>query len=365
MRRFFALSAFLLLALSFAAAQAAPDWYLGKVIKDIRFEGTVVVADADLDPIVKEFRGKVFTEELWLALLARMYGLDYFAEISPEAVPADASYSAVIVVFRLKESPSVAAVRIEGNSGLRSSEILDVLSTKSRTIFNASRLRLDEIAIRQLYQQKGFPDATVSARADARPDGNFEVVFAVQEGSRNVVDAILFEGAESLSASSLKGEMSLKEKALFQSGQFSETKLEESRQAVELYYKKRGFIDAAVTDVRRDVALSESGVRLLTLTFVVEEGRKYLYGGMDFQGNEVFTTETLAALVRQKPGAVLNYERLMQDQSRVADLYFDNGYIYNGFDLAESRDEERGTIAFRIIAPMLAKSALSSARHSP
>lgn len=349
MRRLIALSAFLLLTLSLAAAQPAPDWYLGKIIKDIRFEGTVVVSDKDLDPVVKEFRGKVFTEELWLALLAKMYSLEYFSEISPEALPSDAAYSAVIVLFRLKENPAVNSVVIEGNSGLRSSEIFDALSIKSKTIFNKTRLRLDEIAIRQLYLNKGYPEAMVSSRADVRPDGNIDVVYTVSEGSQNLVDAIRFEGAAAMSASSLKGEMSLKEKALFQSGQFSEVKLEESRQSIELYYKKRGYIDAKVTDVRRDVETTDKGVRKLTLTFVIQEGRKYLYDGMSFEGNSIFPTETLAPLVRQKPGAVLNYERLMQDQTRVADLYFDNGYIYNSFDLAESRDEERGAIAFRIL----------------
>jgi len=330
-----------------AFAQSAPDWYVGKTIKDIRFEGLVVVPSKDLDPVIKEFKGKVFADELWMNLLARVYELDFFDVVEPEALPSDAASSAVIILFKVKEKPAIASVFVSGNSGIRTQEILDSLTVKENTIFNESRMRLDEIALRRLYQSKGFPDVKIVASKDIRPDGAVAVTFAVEEGIQNIVEKLLFEGVESVSASTLKGELTLKEKGLFQAGQFNESQLEESRQAVELYYKNRGYIDARVVDVRRESVPSEKGGSTrLTLTFVVEEGRRYLFGGLGFSGNVIYPVEQLTALVRHQVGAVLNFERLMQDQSRVADLYFENGYIFNGFKLLDARDEETGTISY-------------------
>ena len=348
MKRFIASLALLALG-AVAFAQAEPDWYVGKTIKDIRFDGLVVVPMKDLEPIVKEFKGKPFDDQLWTNLLARVYETDFFDEVAPEAVPSDQASTAVIILFKVKEKPAVSSVAVVGNSGVRTQEILDALSVKERTIFNPSRMRLDEISLRRLYQDKGFPEIKVTAASSTLADGGVAVTFTVDEGVQNIVEAIRFEGIEAVSESSLKGEITLKEKGLFQSGQFSEGKLDESRRAIEAFYKKRGYVDARVSDVRRESAASEKGAMRLTLTFVVDEGRRYTYGGMDFSGNSLYTSEQLGALVRQQPGAVLNYERLLQDQSRAADLYFENGYIFNGFRLAETRDEEVGSIAYTLV----------------
>lgn len=337
----------LVMAGAAAFAQAAPEWYVGKKIKDIRFDGLVVVGSKDVDPVIKEFKGKSFTDELWMSLLTRVYELDLFEVVEPEAVPSDAAQSSVIILFKIKEKPAVGSILVVGNSGIRTQEILDSLTVKESTIFNDSRMRLDEIALRRLFQTKGFPNVKVTAESAPLNDGSIAITFTVVEGIQNLVEKIQFEGVESVSLSTLKGELTIKEKGLFQAGQFNETQLEESRQAVELFYKKRGFIDAAVVDVRRESMESEKdNSSRLTLTFVVKEGLRYLFGGMQFIGNNLYPAEQLGALVKLKAGSVLDYERLVQDQSRVADLYFENGYIFNGFKLIENRDEEAGSIAF-------------------
>lgn len=346
MKRFIALATMSLLALSMAVAQPAEGWFWGKTIRDIRFEGLTVVQRADLDPIVKEFKGQEFSEELYDRVLGRIYGLDFFTEVLPEAVPGDAAYSSLILLFRVVERPAVASVAVRGNRGLRSSELLDAASIKPRTIFNQSRIRLDEIALRQLYQGKGYVDARVSTEQSARADGSVDLVFVVEEGLQHLVERIEFQGASAFSTNALKGEVPLKERGLFQSGQFSEARLAQSITALEAYYKNRGFIDAAVLDVRREWTDDGDRTRRLRLSFVISEGSRYLYGGMSFDGNTLYTNEELAKLVRQRPGVVLNYQRLMEDQGRVADLYYDNGYIFNAFELVPVRDEDAGSISF-------------------
>lgn len=346
MKRFIALATMSLLALSMALAQPAEGWFWGKPIRDIRFEGLTVVQRVDLDPIVKEFKGREFSEELYDGLLGRIYGLDYFTEVMPEAVPGDAAYSSLILLFRVVERPAVASVSVRGNRGLRSSELLDAASIKPRTIFNQSRIRLDEIALRQLYQGKGYVDAVVSTEQVARADGSVDLVFVVEEGLQYLVEKLEFQGAAAFSANALKGELELKERGLFQSGQFSEARLAQSITALEAYYKNRGYMDAAVLDVRREWVDDGDRTRRLSLSFVLSEGARYLYGGMSFDGNALYSAEELAKLVRQRPGQVLNNQRLMEDQGRVADLYYDNGYIFNAFELVPVRDEDAGSVSF-------------------
>ena len=69
--------------------QSDTEWYIGKKIKDIRFDGLVVVTSKDVESVVKEYKNKNFTDELWTALLAKVYEFDFFESIEPEAVPAE------------------------------------------------------------------------------------------------------------------------------------------------------------------------------------------------------------------------------------------------------------------------------------
>lgn len=328
-------------------AQETAEWYSGKTIKNIRFDGLLVVTQKEVDPIIKAYKGKTFSDAVWMEMLAKVYELDLFDEIAPEAVPSDPSYSALIIVFKVKEKASVGSIIISGNSGIRTQEILDAMSTKEKTIFNPSKLRLDEIAIRRLYQEKGYPEATINTEQTTAAGKSMAIKINIDEGPKNIVESIRFEGLASFSEASLKGAIKLKEKGFLQSGQFSESVLEESRKKIEDYYHNRGYIDAKITEVKRESSTrAKDGSTMLALTFVLDEGSRYLYGGLTFSGNTLYSNDDLAKMLRTKTGSIISKERIMQDQERIADLYFENGYIFNGFSLQELRDEEAGSIAF-------------------
>jgi len=342
-----------LLCVSFAAivgAQTTQDWFWGKPIASVQWEGVVHADRRELDSVVKAYIGKPFTEELWMALQARVYELDWFETIEPAAFPGDDARTRVIVKFVVTEKPSLESIKISGNSGIKSPEILDVVKVKAGDIFNASFARIDELAIRRLYIEKGYPDARVSSSsAPGGIDGTVVLTFIVAEGAQVAVKEILFSGNAAVGAQSLKGLLDLKESGLFQSGAFQEALLESDKQKILDYYRSKGYVDAVVADVVRDYRKDEkSGRTYLHLTFVIAEGKAWLFGGVSFEGNKVFGTDKLLPLVRQKEGALLNYRKLLLDKQRVDDLYYESGYIFNSIALSEKRDEERGSIYYTI-----------------
>lgn len=349
MKRFSILAAFLL-ATAISWAQAAPDWYLGKPIRDISFSGIVHVDRGELQGLVRPFVGKDFTNELWIELQAAVYGygLDYFDQINPMAEPGDPEYRSVIVRFTVVEKPWIEAVRVEGNSGLRSSEVLDAAVTKSGDIYREDRARLDEIAIRARYLEKGYPDVRVSSATSPGKTADSVVLrFIVDEGSQVAIGSILFDGNASFSASTLKGLLELKERGLFQAGAFQESKLESDRLKLLQHYRSKGFIDAAVPDVARELVADEaSGRNDLALTFRIVEGRQYRFGGISFEGNRIFDSEKLGSLVRLKSDDILDYPKLLADKGRIDDLYYESGYIFNRVELREERDAERGVVSY-------------------
>ena len=293
MKRWFLVGLLAVVVLMSVQAQADTEWYIGKPIRNIRFEGLQVVTNSDLDAIIREYRDQAFSAELWMQLLTAVYQLDYFTEIAPEAVPGDSQSRSVVILFRVVERPALRAILFDGNRGIRTAELQEVLSIKLDSIFNQGDLRLDEIAIRRLYLEKGYAEVAISSRFEVE-DNRVTVFFDIVEGTKVTLDSIIFEGASAISAQALKGEMVLKERGLFQSGAFNESLLLEDRKRIEFYYKTRGYLDITIVNIRRETVLDErAGAQRLTLYIELSEGQRYLYDGVSFAGNVIFDTPTL------------------------------------------------------------------------
>ncbi|MDR2181288.1 MAG: outer membrane protein assembly factor BamA [Treponema sp.] len=346
---------FLLVFLVFFAAglcfsqELEADWYQGKPIRDIRFEGLKHIRLSELDGVTDSYKGKIFTDELFLDLQGALYGLEYFESITPSAQPIDAAGTAVVILFRVVERPTISRITFVGNSGVKRRDLLDTVSVKVNDVANKMVIRADEQAILKKYEEKGFPDATV--RSETRPDKNdtVEILFFVNEGEKITITNIFFEGNSIYSSSSLKGQLSMKDKGFRKDGAFQDSRLTADREAIVRYYRDRGYLDAEVADVIQDMTKDAKGNNNLSLTYRIYEGGRYNFEGISFEGNDIFTTEQLEELVRSKLGETANASRIEGDLQRVADLYYENGYIFNTIDREEHKNPETGIVAYRII----------------
>jgi outer membrane protein insertion porin family len=338
----------LTVALSGFAFGQEGEWYVGKPIEDVRFEGLENVDPGDLEAIVEPFIGREYSDAVLLDLQRRLYALDFFQVIIPNAIRADDAGSAVILRFDVTERPVVEEIRFVGNGRVRSGDLLDVVLLKPGDMITRSKLRLDEEAVRELYLERGFPDVEVSSRTEpVEGESAEEVVFTITEGEQVTIREIRFSGNSFASESTLRGQMSSKQQSIFNKGAYQESLLDEDRRAIETYYRDRGYIDAEVTDIQTEFVDEEGEDRTyVVLTIYIEEGEQYTYGGMTFEGNSIFSDEQLSDLVRQQPGSILDQSRLEQDFMRVADLYYENGYIFNEIDRTEVRDEANDTISY-------------------
>jgi len=344
---FFAALLFLTANLGFS--QQGDEWYQGKPIRDITFVGLKNVKLTDLEGLMRPFRGRIFDDDIFWEIQKVLYETEYFQQISPSAVPYDTfSGTEVIIRFAVVESPIVSRINFIGNSGLRRAELLDVVSIKVNDVINLMKMRLDEQALINKYLEKGYPDISVRSETQSSGDSSITLNFYITEGEKISIREFIFQGNSVFSARTLKSQLSLKAKTLFTDGAFQEAKLIADRAAVVSYYHDRGYIDADVIDVTRDIRKDDKGNNNLTITFRITEGRLYTFGGITFEGNKIFSTEQLSKLVTSKTGDTVNSRRVESDLQRVADLYFENGYIFNTIGREEKRDAVSGIVSYHI-----------------
>ena len=191
----------LILLISSVFAQS--DWFYGKKIKKITFDGLKSLTSVDLESVTNQYVGKEFSDELYAEVLSDLFALDYFDNISTSVLPFDAEKSACILNFIVEEKPMVASLKFVGNKKVSATELKDAISIAKGDIYISSTVLLDERRIRELYLQKGYTNVRVSSETQ-EADNGVDIVFTISEGKPTIVTSIQFKGNEVVTSKTLK-----------------------------------------------------------------------------------------------------------------------------------------------------------------
>lgn len=322
------------------------DWFWGKPISQINFQGLRSVKKSDVMGVVNSFIGKDFSDSVYNEMLDRLYALAYFEEVEPFAKHDPRDKDKVLIVFSVKEHPQISSVTFRGNKKIRNNELREAISIKAGEVFVESNVLLDERSIRDLYIKKGYMKVQIKTEIEDVEDGK-SVVFRINEGGSTVITSIKFTGNTIASDKTLKSKISLKEAGFLKDGAFQKSKLEADKQAVVMYYMTRGYVDARVIDTLQDIVYNSKKERdEMTLTFIIQEGAQYTYNGLTIRGNEIFSTEKLESFVKLKKGSVFNQVKFQEGIQGITNLYYENGFMENQFYPTVNKDSERRTVAY-------------------
>lgn len=324
------------------------NWFWGKTIAEISFEGLKSVKKSELQGVTNSFIGKAFDEAVYNDILDRLYALAYFEDIEPYAKHIAKSNDKINLVFNVTEHPVIASIDFKGNKKIRNNELKDTVTVKTGDVYIEANALLDERALRDLYIKKGYMNAKVTLKTTTDDDG-VHLLFVANEGNSTVVSSITFSGNTVFSARTLKSKISLKEEGFLKNGAFQRSSLETDKQIIVQHYMTKGYIDARIVDVIEETKYNEKKEREeISLTFIVQEGAQYTYNGTTISGNEIFKTEKLLSYIKLKNGDVFNQLKYQEGLSAITNLYYENGYMSNRFEPGANKDSERHTIGYNL-----------------
>lgn len=330
------------------AQEENANWFWGKTISDISFEGLKTVKSSELAGVVSGFIEKKFTDKNYADLVDRLYALEFFDNIEPIAKHDPKSSENILLVFKVTERPVIAKLTFSGNKELRNNQFIGEIALKKGAVYSEAKVLKDERALRNFYLKKGFSDAVISHRTKETEDG-IELVFVINEGRGTVIGEIHFQGNTIVSERTLKRKIALKEAGFLKDGAFQRSTLEADKLTVAAYYRDKGYVDAKVVDVLEETELNEKKGRTeLKLTFIVSEGAQYVYGGTTFSGNTIFDTKTLLSYIKLDEGKVFNQTKFQEGMQRIISLYAESGYMTNQYIPGEKKDAERKVISFAV-----------------
>ncbi|MCS7176765.1 MAG: outer membrane protein assembly factor BamA [Candidatus Kapabacteria bacterium] len=241
----------------------------------------------------------------------------------------------VALLIRVEEFPRLSQIVIEGERRVSEQRIREALGRTPGDILSLEALRQIRAAIEQLYAKENVTLRVVELlREPTDTAGYARLRIRITEGPTPYVAAVRFGGNQALSADELLGafEETRPKKwwQFWRSDRFDPKKYQEDKQRLLQLYRRHGFLDA---ELLRDSVATDTATGATTITVWVSEGRRYHLRNVVIVGNTVFPTEQLQQRLGIRPGELYDAERVEknlrgnEDQTDVASLYLDNGYL--------------------------------------
>jgi outer membrane protein insertion porin family len=308
---------------------ALPAGAAGERIASIAVEGLSRVDRANIDRVLPFKAGDEWSGELATAAVTAVFRLGAFSRVAVDDAPAGASEGArgedVAVTVRVAEYPVIRGVALEGNSAISTEDLKKGLTMKTFGFFDPADYPAQIAAIRKAYEAKGYTAVAVTPRTE-KGAGGVRVVFAIEEGRRDLVVEIDILGNRALEDAEVRGVMSSDEKGAFSwisdSGVLDRDKLALDLERIRLAYWDHGYLEVKVEEPILRKAAGGDG---LYLGIRVEEGTQYRTGSVTLDGDWP-SRDRATALVTVAPGEVLERTRLAGTIKALEDSVKDQGY---------------------------------------
>jgi len=348
----FLVSIVLISALSFSFLSAADTdpWYVGKQIASFSNSGLQNVKESVVLDIQYKYLGKPFSDELFNELQGELYGLEHFLYFLADAQRTGEGDNELQIAMTFYELPYIKTTTIEGNQGIKTKDITEVLLAREWLFIDEQNIELSKQKILALYQEKGYADAQVESEYVIDEATNTaDLKYIIRENQQKRIGQIVFEGNEKLSSDMLSKQRSSKQVSYFNSGYYNPSTIETDKQKIITFYQSRGYIDAAIADVRtEDISTEDDTYTRLRVVFTIEEGEQWFFGGIEVEGNTVFSDEQFQSLISMQKGAVLDVSRVQREITAITDLYWNNGFIFNLISSDLIRNEEEKTVTYNL-----------------
>jgi outer membrane protein insertion porin family len=315
----------LLSFLTFAGSLHAQD-FEGKTISDvvIRYKGPKTVDEARLRNLMLSKTGTTYRAESLDNDIKSLYESGLVDDVRFLAEPVG---NGVNLIAEVTTRPGLGGVGFVGNSIFSDQKLATESKMKAGGALSDEQILEARRNIEKYYQGYGYPDVTVTHRTQPTgQEGLSDLIFVIDEGQKNEVRRITFEGNNTFTAQELRREMKVKEKGWFswltKSGRFESDELDADLDAILDFYRSKGFLRVSSPGINR-VPVGDGS---MDLVIPIVEGERYTVAGVGFGKMTVFKPEELypsLTLVGEQP---YSSKKMRDDITMIRSFYGSRGY---------------------------------------
>ena len=307
---------------------AGPDQALTEQLKSItaiEIKGNKAISTNTIVSKMKTRIGNPFQENVINDDLKRLYLLNFFSDIK---INYEDYKGGVKVIVTVVERPIIDKISFFGigRITMKDEKLKAQLKSREGQYLDYPNLDQDVRILKKMYEKIGFSEAKVEYKIETDAKINkVKVSFIVTEGGKIRIKDILIKGNKEFKSGRILKLLKTKRAWFFNAGVLKDEVLKEDIERIKSFYRKNGFIDVAATyEVKPDLKKNH----LLYINISISEGKKYLVGNVNIQGNkDIQEKEIIMRLKECLPSKVFSDEALKTDVANIQGLYFDRGYI--------------------------------------
>ena len=301
-----------------------------RTVLDVRIEGNVQVPTADILRIIQIRPGRPFSETILEEDKRALMQRTWFVDVRPrvDRTP-DGGY---IVTFHCIERQLIHFIRITGNTVHTKNTLLEEANIKVGDALDPIAIRQAAERIAQFYRESGYHKAHVEILGGEFGDRG--VIFKINEGPRQRILSVEFEGNRIASSQRLKTLIQTKPGFFFWlNSDFTRKGLDDDVETLTNYYRKLGFFYAKIDRVFEEGTFYGGFGQprgWIRVKYIIEEGPRCKIRDIRFVGNNVFSNETLLGKMKlaNKRNQYYDQDMLETDMQTIKNLYGDEGYVF-------------------------------------
>ena len=307
----------------------APQTIARQTIQDVRIEGNLQVATADILRIIKTRPGRPFNatvlEEDKRALMQKTW----FVDVRPKVQQTPDGY---IVTFQCIERQLIRYIKFVGNKAHTKKTLMEEGNIKVGDALDPIAIQQAAERMAQFYRESGYHQVHIEILGGEFGDRG--VTFHISEGPRQRVLSVEFEGNQIATSERLKTQIQTKPGFFFWiNSDFTRKKMDDDVETLTNYYRKLGFFYAKVDRVFEETS-GYTGLGQprgwIKVKYIIDEGPRCKIRNIQFVGNKVFDQETLLKKMKLagKRNVYYNQDMLETDMQTIKELYGDDGYVF-------------------------------------
>jgi len=308
---------------------------------NILADATAIIANSGLrvgDEIVHPTGDKV------AGALRKLWSLKIFEDV--QVIVDRKVGDGVYLLIKVKELPRFERVEIEGNDEIDDDDIQKMINLVRGQVFPPRDIKRLEREILKKYEEEGLLLAKVNVTTEPSDSTGARIVLKIEidEGSEVEIESIVFEGNIAFDDDDLLGAMEETSEGswweFWTSAQFARELFEEDKKLVIQFYRRNGYRDA---EILGDSLWYSEDREEMYIVIRLHEGPQYTVRNITWEGNSVYPDPVLNMRLDMFPGEVYDLEKFEmnlrgnEEQTDVASLYLDNGYLRLNMEPIEER----------------------------
>jgi len=330
-------------------------------IAEVRVVGNKRIEQDAIKRIVKTQPGDAFLAKNLSEDLKAIYSMGYFEDVRVETEDSSAGK---IIVFVVKEKPTIRHIYIRGGQNLQKAgsktfkeedkedivkpgnlvfedeKILKSLDIKPGSIANIFKIQSNIKRIEDLYKEKNYHNVKVSYNLRDQENNQVDLEFVIDEGKKVLIKEIRFEGNQAYPAKKLKKIMKTTEKGFWSwitsSGDLKSEDLNQDVELLTSFYSNSGYIQAKVGE-----PIVEYKDNWIYITIKIDEGQRFKVGTVQIAGDLLKPEAEMMQQIKISKQEYFSRQVLRDDVIVIGDLYSDEGYAYADVVPQINQDNEK------------------------